>query len=48
MKKQGINVTTVGSPDLEKLNEYEQKSFYLTLLARILELRKEQLEKKED
>ncbi len=48
MKKQSINVTTVGTPDIDKLGENEQKSFYLTLLARVLELRKQQLEKQEE
>ncbi len=47
MKKQSINVTTVGTPNIDKLTEYERKSFYLTLLARVLELRKQQLEDKE-
>ena len=39
-----IEIKTVGEPTLEHLSESEQKTFYITMLMRILELRRQQLE----
>jgi|GEM_PF-6517631 len=45
MKKSNpIEIKTVGEPNLNHLTEGEQKTFYITMLARILELRRQQLE----
>lgn len=39
-----IEIKTVGKPNLDHLTEGEKKTFYITMLARILELRRQQLE----
>ena len=45
MKKSNpIEIKTAGEPNLDHLTEGEQKTFYITMLARILELRRQQLE----
>ena len=46
LKKKQINlkVTTVGEPDICKLSESEQKAFYVSMLMRILDKRRQQLE----
>lgn len=48
MKKQNtdIKVVVIGRPDILKMSESEQKTFYVTLLKLILEKRKQQLENK--
>ncbi len=40
-----LKVVKFGSPCIESLTKEEQKNFYITLLARILELYKEKLNK---
>ena len=46
LKRKQINlkVTTVGEPDICKLSESEQKAFYVSMLMRILDKRRQQLE----
>lgn len=46
LKKKQVNlkVTTVGEPDICKLSESEQKAFYVSMLMRILDKRRQQLE----
>lgn len=46
-KKEQHKVVTHGSVDVSKLNEQQQKTFYISLLTRILTLVKEQKEKEE-
>ncbi len=41
MKNKKIKVITIGSPDITLLNTEEQTTFYSNLLARILELKKQ-------
>ena len=49
MRKKEIEVITHGTIDMSKMNEQQQKALYVSLLARILTLYKEQLEnEKED
>lgn len=48
MLRKDLKVFSVGQPSVNSLSESEQKVFYITLLTRILELRKQQLEKEED
>ena len=48
MLRKDLKVFSVGQPSVSSLSESEQKVFYITLLTRILELRKQQLEKAED
>ena len=46
MKKQKeIKIIKRGSFDIDTLSEQEQKTFYMTLLARILEIYKTQKER---
>lgn len=48
MKKiKPIEIKTVGEPSLEHLTEGEQKTFYITMLMRILEQRRQQLEEQQ-
>lgn len=48
MKKiKPMEIKTVGEPNLDHLTEGEQKTFYITMLARILELRRQQLEEQQ-
>lgn len=47
LKKEQHKVVTHGSVDVSKLNEQQQKTFYISLLTRILTLVKEQKEKEE-
>lgn len=48
MKKQKeIKIIKCGSFDIDTFSEQEQKTFYMTLLARILELYKTQKERTE-
>ena len=48
MKKSNpIEIKTVGEPSLEHLTEGEQKTFYITMLMRILEQRRQQLEEQQ-
>lgn len=48
MKKQKeLKVVTFGSPSVESLTKEEQKNFYITLLARMLELYKQKLNKED-
>ena len=44
-KDKNFEVVTFGSPDISTLSENEQKTFYVTLLARILELYKDKKSK---
>ena len=46
-KSKPIEIKTVGEPNLDHLTEGEQKTFYITMLARILELRRQQLEEQQ-
>ena len=46
-RNQELKVITFGSPDVADLSESEQKTFYVTLLARILELYKNKKQRKE-
>ena len=48
MLRKDLKVFSVGQPSVNSLSESEQKVFYITILTRILELRKQQLEKEED
>ena len=43
MKQQGIEVITIGNADIGCLSESETRVFLETILARILELRRQQL-----
>ena len=43
-KQVQLKVTTVGEPDILKLSESEQKAFYVSMLMRILDKRRQQLE----
>ena len=43
-KQVNLKVTTVGEPDICKLSENEQKAFYVSMLMRILDKRRQQLE----
>ena len=43
-KQVQLKVTTVGEPDICKLSESEQKAFYISMLMRILDKRRQQLE----
>ena len=43
-KKQNFKIIKHGSIDIEHLSEEEQKTFYMTLFARILELYKKRKE----
>ena len=43
-KQVNLKVTTVGEPDICKLSESEQKAFYVSMLIRILDKRRQQLE----
>ena len=43
-KKVQIKVTTVGEPNLEAMSESEQKAFYVSMLMRILDKHRQQLE----
>ncbi len=48
MKQQKeLQVVTFGTPDVESLTKEEQKNFYITLLARVLELYKQKLQKED-
>ncbi|MBQ9716283.1 MAG: hypothetical protein IJV77_07765 [Clostridia bacterium] len=40
-----IKTTIIGHADVNSLSEQEQKTFYTTMLARILELYRQQKEK---
>lgn len=42
-----LKVVTFGSPSVESLTKEEQKNFYITLLARMLELYKQKLNKED-
>ncbi len=46
-KEKNFEVVTFGSPDISALSESEQKTFYVTLLAKILQLYKEKKQQKE-
>ena len=48
MLRTDLKVFSVGQPSVNSLSESEQKVFYITILTRILELRRQQLEKEED
>ena len=43
-KQVQIKVTTVGEPNLEAMSESEQKAFCVSMLMRILDKRRQQLE----
>lgn len=43
-KQVQLKVTTVGEPNLETMSESEQKAFYVAMLMRILDKRRQQLE----
>lgn len=43
-KQVQLKVTTVGEPNLEAMSESEQKAFYVSMLMRILDKRRHQLE----
>lgn len=43
-KQVQIKVTTVAEPNLEAISESEQKAFYISMLMRILDKRRQQLE----
>lgn len=43
-KQVNLKVTTVGEPNLEAMSESEQKAFYVSMLMRILDKRRQQLE----
>ena len=47
-KQVNLKVTTVGEPDICKLSESEQKAFYVSMLMRILDKRRQQLEEQSD
>lgn len=48
MLRKDLKVESVGKPDVNSLLESEQKTFYITLLARILEQRRQQLEEQQN
>lgn len=50
MKRKQVNlkVTTVGEPNLEAVSESEQKAFCVSMLMRILDKRRQQLEEQSD
>ena len=39
-----LKVTTVGEPNIETMSESEQKTFHVSMLMRILDKRRQQLE----
>ena len=39
-----LKVTTVGEPNIETMSESEQKAFYVSMLMRVLDKRRQQLE----
>lgn len=41
-KQVQLKVTTVGEPDICKLSDSEQKAFYVSMLMRILDKRRQQ------
>lgn len=43
-KQVQLKVTTIGEPNLEAMSESEQKAFYVSMLMRILDKRRQQLE----
>ena len=43
-KQAKLKVTTVGEPNIEAMSESEQKAFYVSMLMRILDKRRQQLE----
>ena len=43
-KQVNLKVTTVGKPNIEAMSESEQKAFYVSMLMRILDKRRQQLE----
>ena len=43
-KQVKLKVTTVGEPNFEAMSESEQKAFYVSMLMRILDKRRQQLE----
>lgn len=43
--KREVKIITHGSIDIEQLSEAEQRAFYATLLARVLELYRKQRER---
>lgn len=45
-KQVQLKVTTVGEPNLEAMSESEQKAFYVSMLVRILDKRRQQLEER--
>lgn len=47
-KQVQIKVTTVGEPNLEAMSESEQKAFCVSMLMRILDKRRQQLEEQSD
>ncbi len=44
MKHENVTITKCGSAEIKALGNEEQREFYLTLLARILELHRQQKE----
>ncbi len=42
MKNQNLTVTPVGNVDIGSLTESQQKTFYITLLANVLKLYRQQ------
>ena len=44
MKEREVKIITHGSIDIEQMSEAEQRAFYATLLARVLELYRKQKE----
>lgn len=46
-KQKELKVVAFGSPSVESLTKEEQKNFYITLLARMLELYKQKLNKED-
>lgn len=47
-KQVQIKVTTVGEPNLDAMSESEQKAFCVSMLMRILDKRRQQLEEQSD
>ena len=43
-KQVNLKVTTIGEPNLEAMSESEQNAFYVSLLMRILDKHRQQLE----
>ena len=43
-KQVQLKVTTVGEPNIEAMSESEQKAFYVSILMRLLDTRRQQLE----